>query len=60
MKVIQLMIQNLVANKCKDLYSCINVNDSNILFQECLDRVVKLHNCLDLEWLRHAPPDKVK
>ncbi|KAH7542034.1 hypothetical protein FEM48_Zijuj02G0030600 [Ziziphus jujuba var. spinosa] len=25
-----------------------------------LDQVVELHNCLDLEWLRHAPPDKVK
>ncbi|PON93600.1 DNA-3-methyladenine glycosylase I [Trema orientale] len=28
--------------------------------QELLDRVVKLHGNLDLEWLRHAPPVKVK
>ncbi|KAF3455101.1 hypothetical protein FNV43_RR05549 [Rhamnella rubrinervis] len=28
--------------------------------KELLDRVFELHNCLDLEWLRHAPPEKVK
>ncbi|XP_062086509.1 DNA glycosylase/AP lyase ROS1-like [Humulus lupulus] len=28
--------------------------------QQLLNRVLKLHGSLDLEWLRHAPPEKVK
>lgn len=28
--------------------------------QEFLDRTARLHGCIDLEWLRHAPPKDVK
>jgi hypothetical protein len=33
---------------------------TSIVFQEFLNRLVKEHGSIDLEWLRHVPPDKVK
>lgn len=33
---------------------------TSTIFQEFLNRLVKEHGSIDLEWLRHVPPDKTK
>ncbi|KAH1066986.1 hypothetical protein J1N35_031973 [Gossypium stocksii] len=48
----------------KDLADCIKErgqqNRISETIQNLLNRVVSLHNCLDLEWLRDTPPDLAK
>lgn len=48
------------AKKLKVTFFSLQTCDYLLLLQEMLDRLVKIHGSMNLEWLRDVPPKKAK